>query len=60
MDMVLYMTKPVFNEVLSGNTTIEAAVVNGDMKLSGELSDLNRFLDYFETPGADPVSLTLH
>ena len=60
LSMVLYMTKPVFNEVLSGNTTIEAAAVNGDMKLTGEPSDLNQFLDYFETPGADPVSLTLH
>ncbi len=60
MDIVLYITKPVFDEVLSGNTTIEAAVLNGDMTLTGELSDLNRFLDYFETPGGDSVSLTLH
>ena len=58
--MILYMTKPVFNEVLAGKTTIEAAVVNGAMKLTGDLSDLKQFLDYFETPGADPVSLTLH
>ncbi len=58
MDMVLYMTKPVFNEVLSGNTTIEAAVLNGGMTLTGELSELNRFLDYFETPGANPLSFT--
>ena len=60
MDMVLYMTKPVFDEVISGKTTIEAAVVNGAMRLTGDLSDLKQFLDYFETPGADPVSLTLH
>ena len=60
MDMVLTMTKSVFNEILSGGTTIEAAVVNGDIKLTGNMTELQQFLDYFETPGADPVSLTLH
>ena len=60
MDMILYITKPVFNEVLAGKTTIEAALVNGAMKLTGDLSDLKQFLNYFENPGTDPVSLTLH
>ena len=59
MDMVLSMTKPVFNEVVSGSTTIEEAVAEGDIKLTGNLDDLKRFLDYFETPGADPIALTL-
>ena len=60
MDMVLSMTKPVFNDVLSGKTTIESAIINGNIKLTGDISELNRFLDYFEAPGASPVSLTLH
>ena len=60
MDMVLTMTKPVFNQVVSGGTTIEEAVAEGDIKLTGNLHDLKQFLAYFETPGADPISLTLH
>ena len=35
MDMVLSMTKPVFNEVVSGSATIEEAVAEGRMKLTG-------------------------
>ena len=58
--MVLSMTKPVFNEVVSGRTTIEEAVAQGDIKLTGNLAELEQFLDYFEAPGAAPVSLTLH
>ena len=60
MDMVLSMTKPVFNEVVSGSTTIEEAVVEGRIKLTGNPDELKRFLGYFETPGADRISLTLH
>ena len=60
VDLVLTMTKPVFNEVVSGSATIEDAVVKGDIKLTGNLDDLKQFLDYFETPGADPIALTLH
>ena len=60
MDIILYITKPVFDEVISGNTSIEAALANGDASLTGDLSDLEQFLDYFETPGAEPISLTLH
>ena len=60
MDMVLTMTKPVFNQVVSGSATIEEAVAQGDIKLTGNLDDLKQFLAYFETPGADPISLTLH
>ena len=60
MDMVLTMTKPVFDEVQSGAVTIEEAVVKGDIRLTGNMDDLKRFLGYFETPGADPISLTLH
>ena len=60
MDMVLTMTKPVFDEVQSGAVTIEEAVVEGDIRLTGNMDDLKRFLGYFETPGADPISLTLH
>ena len=60
MDMVLTMTKPVFDEVQSGAVTIEEAVVKGDILLTGNMDDLERFLGYFETPGADPISLTLH
>ena len=60
MDMVLTMTKPVFDEVQSGAATIEGAVVKGDIRLTGNMDDLKRFLGYFETPGADPISLTLH
>ena len=60
VDLVLTMTKPVFNEVVSGSATIEEAVAEGDIKLTGNLDDLKQFLDYFETPGADPIALTLH
>ena len=60
MDMVLTLTKPVFNAVLSGATTIEEAVVKGDIQLAGNMDDLKQFLAYFETPGADRISLTLH
>ncbi len=60
MDMVLTMTKPVFDKVQSGAVTIEEAVVKGDIRLTGNMDDLKRFLGYFETPGADPISLTLH
>ena len=60
MDMVLSMTKPVFNEVVSGSTTIEEAVAEGRIRLTGNPDELKRFLGYFETPGADPISLTLH
>jgi len=60
MDMILTMTKPVFNQVVSGSTTIEEAVARGVIKLTGNLDDLKQFLAYFETPGADPISLTLH
>ena len=60
MDMILTMTKPVFNQVVSGSTTIEEAVAQGVIKLTGNLDDLKQFLAYFETPGADPISLTLH
>ena len=59
MDMVLTMTKPVFNAVLSGATTIEEAVVKGDIRLTGDMDELKQFLGYFETPGAEPISLTL-
>ena len=31
-----------------------------DIRLTGNMDDLKRFLAYFETPGADPISLTLH
>ena len=60
MDMVLTMTKPVFNQVVSGSTTIEQAVAEGRIKLTGNPDDLKQFLAYFEAPGADPISLTLH
>ena len=60
MDITLSLTKPAFNEVLSGKTTIEAAALRGDMRLTGEMSELKRFLGYFESPGASPISLTLH
>ena len=60
MDMILTMTKPVFDEVQSGAVTIEEAVVKGDIRLTGNMDDLKQFLAYFETPGADPISLTLH
>ena len=60
MDMVLTMTKPVFNQVVSSSTTIEQAVAEGRIKLTGNPDDLKRFLAYFEMPGADPISLTLH
>lgn len=60
MDMVLSMTKPVFDEVVSGTTTIEEAVVKGKIGLTGNMAELRQFLGYFEAPGADPVSLTLH
>lgn len=60
MDMVLTMTKPVFDKVQSGAVTIEEAVVKGDIRLTGNMDDLKQFLAYFETPGADPISLTLH
>ncbi len=59
MDMILSMTKPVFTRVLSGATTIEEAVVKGDIRLTGGLDNLKQFLGYFETPGADPIALTL-
>ncbi len=60
MDMVLSMTKSVFNQVVSGSATIEEAVAGGAMKLTGNPDDLKRFLGFFETPGADRISLTLH
>lgn len=59
MDMRLSMTKPVFVEVQSGNTTIEAAVVNGAIEFNGDMDELKQFLDYFEPVGADRFSLTL-
>ena len=59
MDMVLTMTQPVFTEVFSGNTAIDAAVAAGDIKLTGDMTGLKQFMDYFEAPGSDPISLTL-
>jgi len=59
-DLVLSLNKPVFDQVALGKISIGQAVEQGDIKLRGDKTDLDRFLHYFETPGSNPISLTLH
>jgi alkyl sulfatase BDS1-like metallo-beta-lactamase superfamily hydrolase len=59
-DVVLTLTKPVFDQVLLGNSSIEQAASDGDVQIVGELSQLRRFLNYFEPAGGSAISLTIH
>ena len=56
----LELTKPVYDQVLLGNASFEQAVSAGDAQLKGELSQLQRFLNYFETAGGSAIALTVH
>ena len=59
-DVVLTLTKPVFDQVLLGNSSFEQAASAGDVQIVGELSQLQRFLNYFEPAGGSAISLTVH
>jgi alkyl sulfatase BDS1-like metallo-beta-lactamase superfamily hydrolase len=59
-DVVLTLTKPVFDQVLLGNSSFEQAASAGHVQIVGELSQLQRFLNYFEPAGGSAISLTVH
>nr|XP_061812131.1 linear primary-alkylsulfatase-like [Nerophis lumbriciformis] len=58
-DMVLTLTKPVYDRIVLGSINFEQALKAGEATLEGELPQLKQFLDYFETPGSTPIALTL-
>jgi alkyl sulfatase BDS1-like metallo-beta-lactamase superfamily hydrolase len=59
-DLLLSLNKVVFDQIQLGNTDFLTAIKQGDIKLRGKLSQLQSFLDFFESVGASPISLTLH
>jgi alkyl sulfatase BDS1-like metallo-beta-lactamase superfamily hydrolase len=58
-DIVLTLTKAVYDRILLGTTSFEEAVTSGDATLRGELPQLQLFLSHFEPAGSSPISLTL-
>ena len=57
-DLVLALTADDVINVLTGQTTFEAAVREGIIELkTGDVDDLERFMGYFETP--DPSAIRL-
>ena len=58
-DIVLTLTKPVYNRILLGATSFEEAVTTGEATLRGELAQLRQFQNHFERAGSSPVLLTL-
>lgn len=59
-DIVIELTKPLLNRVMAGTGNVPDMIAAGDLELRGELSELIRFLDFFEIPGGSGASLTLH
>ena len=61
MDMVLTMTKTcIQRRWFPAVPPLNRPWPRADIKLTGNPDDLKQFLAYFEAPGADPISLTLH
>ena len=58
-DVVVTMTKPVYDRMLLGTTSFEKAIADGEAELEGELSRLREFLALFEPAGSGAVALTL-
>ncbi|MDF1819512.1 MAG: alkyl sulfatase dimerization domain-containing protein [Immundisolibacteraceae bacterium] len=58
--LVLSLNKPVFDQIMLGKASFTQAIDRGDIALRGNRAQLERFLGFFETPGSDPISLTLH
>lgn len=59
-DLLLTLTKPAYDRIVLGTVTLQDAIGGGEIRLRGDRRKLTRFIDYFEPPGASPVSLTLH
>jgi alkyl sulfatase BDS1-like metallo-beta-lactamase superfamily hydrolase len=59
-NLLISLNKATFDQIQLGYTDILSAVEKGDIKLKGTSSELQRFLGYFEDPGASPISLTIH
>jgi linear primary-alkylsulfatase len=59
-DLLLSLSKPVFDQIQLGKTNFLNAIEQGEIKLRGRKARLQRFLNYFETVGESPISLTLH
>ncbi len=57
-DLVLVLTKDDVTNVMTGQTTFEAAVREGSIELrTGDVDDLGRFMGYFETPNPSAIRL---
>lgn len=59
-DLLLSLSKPVFDQIQLGKTDFLKAIEQGDIKLRGDKVKLQDFLNYFETAGESPISLTIH
>ena len=57
-DVILSMEKSDVDRVLTGQTTFAAAVKDGSIALKrGNVADVARFFNYFETPDVNSIRL---
>ena len=53
------ISKPVFDDILLGETTVEEAAKKGDIRIDGDADSVTEFFSYFDPPGSGDINLVV-